>query len=145
MTTIAPSVGYAVSTTTGGWRTVLEGWELYEHEYFWPWSDGQPPDADNTLQLAQEALRVANQLAANQKSALANRIGVINDAIEFGEATPEEIAELPQRTAQLTLWKKYAVQLGRVTSQAGWHLTIDWPVQPTEGMDLSTDPVGRAS
>jgi len=82
-------------------------------------------------------------LAASQKTALANRISVLNDAIELEMATPEEVGELPVRQAQLLEWKRYAVLLGRVTSQAGWYATVEWPVQPAEGMDLSVSAVAK--
>jgi hypothetical protein len=52
-------------------------------------------------------------------------------------ATPDEIAELPLRQSQLLEWKRYAVYLGRVTSQVGWALTVEWPAQPVGGMDLT--------
>lgn len=105
-----------------------------------------PPPTSEELEASRKVeLLTVTQLAANQKSALNNRIGVINDAIEYEEATPEEVAELPQRQAQLTAWKKYAVQLGRVTAQPGWYETVIWPEQPTEGIDLGVSPVGRTS
>lgn len=97
-----------------------------------------PPDY---LAINSARLQAATQLAAAQKSALTNRIGTITDAIDFDEATPDEIAELPERQAQLILWKKYAISLGRVTTQPGWHLVVDWPVEPPEGMDLSVSAV----
>lgn len=100
-----------------------------------------PPTEAQLLAIASAKLQTANQLAAAQKTALTNRIGVINDAIEFEEATPDELAELPVRQVQLTAWKRYAVLLGRVTAQPGWYATVDWPVQPTEGMDLTVSAV----
>lgn len=99
-----------------------------------------PPDY---LAINSAKLQAANQLAAAQKTALTNRIGVIKDAIEFEEATPAELVELPLRETQLTAWKRYAVLLGRVTAQAGWHMAIDWPVQPEQGMDLTVSAVSR--
>lgn len=91
----------------------------------------------NVLAIQSAKLQGFNQLAAAQKIALANRIGTLNDAIELEMATPEEIAELPIRQAQLLEWKRYAVYLGRVTSQAGWPPDVEWPVQPADGMDLT--------
>lgn len=94
-----------------------------------------PPE----LILAAQSLKLQGftQLAAAQKTALINRIGTINDAIEFEEATAEEIAELPIRQAQLTEWKRYAIYLGRVTTQEGWYAVVEWPTQPFQGMDLT--------
>lgn len=93
-----------------------------------------PPDV---LALQSAKLLGLTQLASAQKVALANRIGTLNDSVELEMATPEEIAELPVRTAQLKQWKTYAVLLGRVTSQAGWPPDVQWPVQPAQGMDLT--------
>lgn len=93
-----------------------------------------PPDV---LAIQSLKLQGLTQLAAAQKSALTNRIGVLNDAIELEEATPSEVAELPVRQAQLIEWKRYAIYLGRVTSQEGWPPDVVWPVQPAEGMDLT--------
>lgn len=91
----------------------------------------------NILALQSAKLQALTQLANAQKSALTNRIGTINDAIELEMATPEEEAELPIRVLQLKAWKTYAVLLGRVTSQVGWPPEVTWPVQPAEGMDLT--------
>lgn len=101
------------------------------------WIDLPPPTEAQLLAIASAKLQTANQLASAQKTALTDRIGVINDAIEFEEATPAELTELPVRQAQLTAWKRYAILLGRVTAQPGWYATVDWPVQPDEGMDLT--------
>ena len=89
------------------------------------------------LAIQSAKLQALTQLANAQKSALTNRIGTINDAIELEMATPEEEAELPIRVLQLKAWKTYAVLLGRVTSQVGWPPEVTWPVQPAEGMDLT--------
>lgn len=77
------------------------------------------------------------QLASSQKNALSNRISTIKDAIELEDVTEAEIAELPQRESQLVQWKRYAIYLGRVTTQEGWHLDPVWPEQPEDGMDLT--------
>lgn len=102
----------------------------------------EPPPTDAEIADANIAmLQHSNQLAAAQKIALTNRIGTINDAIELEIAEPEEIAELPVRQSQLLEWKRYAVYLGRVTQQEGWALTVEWPVRPQEGMDLTVSAV----
>lgn len=117
------------------------GWTYVNDQFAAP----PPPELTEAEILAMQSsiLQQLNQLAADQKAALTNRIGVIGDAIEFEEATPEEITELPIRQTQLTAWKRYAVLLGRVTTQEGWLLSVIWPEQPEEGMDLETSPVGR--
>lgn len=105
----------------------------------------EPPTEAEILAAQSLKLQGFTQLAAAQKTALTNRIGTINDAIEFEEATAEEIAELPIRQAQLTEWKRYAIYLGRVTTQAGWYATVEWPVQPAAGMDLTVSAVSRTT
>ena len=96
-----------------------------------------PPTPAEVLASQSEKLQRATQLAAAQKVALTERISTLNDAIELEMATPEEEIELPKRVLQLKAWKTYAVLLGRVTSQVGWPPDVVWPVQPTEGMDLT--------
>jgi len=118
-----PQSGWVVTPDGSGWS-------------FAPWTP-PPPTAAEILASQSAKLQQLNQLAAAQKAALTNRIGVINDAIEFEEATPAELAELPVRQAQLTAWKRYAVLLGRVTTQEGWPPNVIWPEQPADGMDLS--------
>lgn len=101
-----------------------------------------PPDY---LAINGAKLQQLIQLAAAQKSALANRIGDLESAIEnIGvegreeyAATQAEEAEYPVRKTQLTKWKDYSISLGRVTAQPGWHTVVTWPVQPTSGMDLT--------
>jgi hypothetical protein len=97
-----------------------------------------PPDY---LAINSTILQQLTQLAAAQKTALTARISTLNDAIELEMATPEEVAELPIRQAQLLEWKRYAVYLGRVTTQEGWPPDVVWPVQPTSGMDLTVSAV----
>lgn len=102
-----------------------------------------PPTSAEVLASNSAILLTATQLASAQKTALTNRIGTLQDAIELEEATPAEVVELPLRQAQLVEWKRYAIYLGRVTTQVGWHMTVDWPVQPAQGMDLTVSAVSR--
>lgn len=102
-----------------------------------------PPQNILTTQSAK--LQGLIQLASAQKIALTNRIGVLNDAIELEEATPDEVAELPVRQAQLLEWKRYAIYLGRVTTQEGWPPDVVWPIQPAEGMDLTVSALAPDS
>lgn len=103
------------------------------------------PTPEEFLVMQSQKLQVATQLAAAQKNALTERISQINDAIDFGDATAAELAELPQRVTQLAAWKRYATLLGRVTTQEGWHMIVDWPVEPAEGMDLTVSAVAPSS
>ena len=118
---------------------IEQGWSAHENDGEWSFEPYTPPPPTPEQIIASQSstLQQLNQLAAAQKAALTNRIGVINDAIEFEEATQQEIAELPIRQVQLTAWKRYAVLLGRVTAQEGWPPNVIWPEQPAEGMDLT--------
>lgn len=120
--------------------TASVGWTYENGQFKAP--DPEPPTDAEILASQSNKLQQATQLASSQKTALTNRVGTLNDAIELEMATPEEIAELPARTTQLTAWKKYAVLLGRVTSQPGWYSVVEWPAQPPEGMDLAVSAVG---
>lgn len=104
------------------------GWS-YANGAFTPPPPIPPTDAE--IEASNRViLAVSNQLATSQKAALANRISIIQDAIDLDIATPEEISEMPIRKAQQVEWKTYAVYLGRVTQQEGWALTVVWPEQP---------------
>jgi hypothetical protein len=83
-----------------------------------------------------DALQRLTQLAMAQKLTLSDRVGTLNDAIELEIATPTEEAELVAQSLQLKMWKTYGVLLGRVTSQEGWPALVEWPLQPTEGVDF---------
>jgi len=142
--------GIEYTEETGvGW-TVPDGYMAIQTDVAsvgWSYSDGvfvppptpevPPPTPAEILASQSAKLQGLTQLAAAQKAALTNRIGVINDGVELGEATPAELAELPVRQAQLIEWKRYALYLGRVTSQEGWPPDVVWPTQPAEGMDLT--------
>jgi len=114
------------------------GWMYMNGVFTAPPVTPPPPPTPQEISAANIIkLQVETQLAAAQKAALQNRIGTLNDAIDLEIATGEEVEELPIRQAQLLDWKRYAVYLGRVTLQEGWALTVEWPVQPASGMDLS--------
>lgn len=53
----------------------------------------------------------------------ATRMAPLTDAVELGEATPEEEAELKA-------WKRYRVDLNRIQLQSGFPSVIDWPAVP---------------
>lgn len=115
------------------------GWSGVQVSGEWSFAPYVTPEPTAAEILASQSLKLQQftQLAAAQKSALANRISTLNDAIELEEATPAEVSELPVRQAQLLEWKRYAIYLGRVTGQDGWPPDVEWPVQPADGMDLT--------
>lgn len=55
------------------------------------------------------------------------RMAPLQDAIDLGSATPEEIASL-------TRWKQYRVELNRIEQGEGFPQAITWPEAP----DVST-------
>lgn len=111
--------------------------------------DPPPFTSEQILATQSQKLQELVRLAAAQKDALVNRISDLESAIENigieGQeefaATPEEEAEYPVRKAQLTKWKNYSISLGRVTAQEGWFMTVSWPAQPIDGMDLTVSAV----
>lgn len=53
----------------------------------------------------------------------ATRIAPLQDAVDLGEASDEDMANLKK-------WKQYRVALNRIDQQSGYPVTIDWPVEP---------------
>lgn len=51
------------------------------------------------------------------------RIAPLQDAIDIGEDTPADVANLK-------LWKQYRVALNRVEQQSDFPFVIDWPTAP---------------
>lgn len=122
------------------------GWSYIDGEFIAPPAPEVPPPTPEQILASQSAKLSALKSVANaQKTALTNRIGELNDAVEYEVATAEEIAELSTRVAQRKLWGLYSIDLGRVTSQAGWPPEVTWPVQPIEGMDLTVSAVAPDS
>lgn len=101
---------------------------------FWPWSEpGLPEPASSPEQSEATELSslFSKQNQANiQISAIQGRVDTINDAIKLNQALADELAELPNRLAQLDAWKKYRIDLGRVTSGEGWYQNPSYPDMP---------------
>lgn len=98
------------------------------------------------LAVSQATLNTLTKQANAQVTALQGRIDTINDAIGGGYALPEEETELPGRIAQLSAWKKYRVDLGRVKTvpTGAWPAAPVWPVVPelyAEGMSAVAAPL----
>lgn len=73
--------------------------------------------------LIHDVVELVAQRLADLRSAADYVIAPLQDAVDLGEATPEE-------EAQLLAWKRYRVALNRVPQQAGYPGTIDWPPEP---------------
>jgi hypothetical protein len=126
--------------------TVGFGWSYVNGVFVAPPEPEVPPPTYAEILAAQSSKLVGfKQLAEAQKAALTKRIAILQDSMDYVgvegmeefAATPEEQAEFVLRKAQYTRWKNYAILLGRVTTQAGWPTTVTWPVQPSDGMDLT--------
>jgi hypothetical protein len=117
-------------------QDIKQGWVATQVGTSWSFTEyvAPPPTPEEILASQTIKLQGLTQVSIVQKTALANRVSTINDAIELEMATEEEEAELPVRVLQLKAWKTYGVLLGRVTAQANWPTEVVWPVQPTEGM-----------
>ncbi|MNJ30611.1 Caudovirales tail fiber assembly protein [compost metagenome] len=50
-------------------------------------------------------------------------IAPLQDAVDVGDATPEE-------EARLVTWKQYRIAVSRTTQQPGWPTDVDWPESP---------------
>lgn len=56
-------------------------------------------------------------------SEAAIRMAPLQDAVDIGQSTPEELAALAK-------WKEYRINLGRLDKQPGFPGLIEWPVKP---------------
>lgn len=75
-----------------------------------------PPTED---ELKQQALYLRDQ----KLRSAAVRIAPLQDAVDIGDATDAELA-------QLNLWKTYRVALNRIQDQPGYPTDIKWPETP---------------
>lgn len=105
-----------------GMRAVGGPDELFENEVF---SKAEPPPftppPPSSEDLAAEAKTQRDKLLA----VAANRMGPLQDAVDTGRATDDEIA-------LLTLWKGYRIDLNRIEQQEGFPSEIRWPLSPDE-------------
>jgi len=90
-------------------------------ELGWMYSDGTfseppPPSSEKLSEIARAQVVALMELASR-------KIAPLQDAIDLGEALPEEEAAIKQ-------WKAYRVDLNRLESQDGWPEEIDWPIVP---------------
>lgn len=86
------------------------------------------------LEYNSKLLSNLNAEAIAQRTALTDRVTTIKSAIRLDMAEESEVAELPEREAQLVLWEKHVIHLGRVKAQPGFPESIDWPEPPDGGM-----------
>lgn len=136
-----PILSVLESFSAGGIREEEDG------RFFQTWIIVPPTEAQwvnyNTNKL-NGFLRQANA----QITAIQGRIDMINDAIDIGEDEPGWAEELPSRKAQLVLWKKYRIDLNKVSLQIGWASNVIWPIIPqtyTDEMSSATNAVVNLS
>lgn len=77
---------------------------------------------DETVKLSALTSAAASEIQRLQH-VVADKIAPLQDAVDLGIATTDEIA-------LLTAWKTYRVAVNRVPTQSNYPLTIDWPDQP---------------
>lgn len=98
--------------------------------------DGEPSDLLHsiTLHVAVEELppmvapepdkaELAQRELSSRRSDADHAIAPLQDAVDVDEATESDMAALKA-------WKKYRLALSRVPDQAGYPLSIEWPVAP---------------
>lgn len=96
--------------------------------------------AAQALTAAKLELASRNNAAAAQITRIQDRIETLSYGIEFGEATDNETAESKALTANLTAWKRYKYELGKVTALPGWHQYPAWPIAPAV-MEIAATPM----
>ncbi len=103
--------------------------ELY-NELFTTTIDGTVgPGADGLPVLIPSVGPTDEELALRRRDRLLSvattRMAPLQDAVDIGEATTDEDAEL-------TAWKRYRMLLNRIQQQDGFPQNIDWPAVPNE-------------
>ncbi|WP_320110165.1 tail fiber assembly protein [Pseudomonas asplenii] len=87
------------------------------------YSETLPPDPVAPPPSAAEVLAAAYAQRDNLLTVAALRIAPLQDAVDLSSETPDE-------AASLKAWKKYRVDVNRVTDQAGFPEKITWPISP---------------
>lgn len=106
------TMGYAVRTDGQGWRAVAGADDIGSQEWF---SSDVPP----------EPVPFAPDLRDNLLVIASNRMGPLQDAVDEGVATDDEVA-------RLKLWKHYRIDLNRIEQQTGYPTEINWPSSPDD-------------
>lgn len=85
------------------------------------WHKAAQEEIDQLLPSIQ--LKDAQGKVAQRRAAADATIAPLQDAVDLGEATEEEVA-------MLIAWKRYRVALIRLPDQPGYPAAIDWPAPP---------------
>lgn len=112
--------GYAVRNDGQGWYAVDGPENIGEDEWY---TEDTPPDPIPLPPTYDELEELALSRRDAFLSLAAIRIAPLQDAVDIDVATEEE-------KASLVLWKKFRVDINRVTLQEGFPEDITWPTQP---------------
>ncbi|WP_168232302.1 tail fiber assembly protein [Pseudomonas veronii] len=105
-----------------GWRSIASIDELFPNEVF---SAVEPLPASPPEPSVEELSATAKEQRDKLLAVAANRMGPLQDAVDTGRATNEEVA-------QLAAWKGYRIDLNRIEQQEGFPAEILWPLSPDE-------------
>lgn len=122
--------GYAVKKDLSGWRSVDgefadsdDASKSFPDAATETYTLAEPPPPIPLPPTPEEALVAANAERDRLLGIAALRIAPLQDATDLDDATAAD-------AANLKLWKQYRVAVNRVSSQTGFPVTIDWPLQP---------------
>lgn len=93
----------------------------YDTHYFWPLSDGVPPDSKPSQE---QSLEIAEKERDRLLGVAAIRIAPLQDAVDLDEATAADITLLKK-------WKQYRVAVNRTPDQPEYPKVINWPPEPS--------------
>lgn len=88
--------------------------------------NGEPTWIDAPAASKEQLQAEASAQKAYLMGAAAVAMAPLQDAMDLGVATDEELSNL-------TAWKKYRVALNRVDQQAGYPEKVKWPAAPATG------------
>lgn len=110
-------MSYAIRNDMKGCRAINHPDDIAADEHY---SVSPLPSPEPSLEeLIEAAINLRNGLLA----AAATRIGPLQDAVEMGIATSDEVEALAQ-------WRQYRIVLSRVDKREGFPREINWPVVP---------------
>ena len=139
-----PALGYLEQYVEGPLRR--EGMQVFQ-----TWTV-IPPTTEIWLRDSTRLLNAKTRQAGAQISAISTRILALEWAIsgqdpedpDYEPATPEEIAELPVRKAQLNKWNAYNRNLGKLKAVVTWPVNPIWPVMPEPYTDETSSKATEA-